>query len=71
MPTPRARARCGAERLAATKRDTPIRPQQDSSINAVFVIWIMLYGIVGEQMGWILRPFIGNPELPFAPVPPA
>ena len=44
---PRTPGSVCAERLAATKRDTPIRPQQDSSINAVFVIWIMLYGIVG------------------------
>lgn len=25
----------------------------------------MIYGVVGAQMGWILRPFIGNPDLPF------
>ncbi|MHC4862420.1 MAG: hypothetical protein ACYTDY_20295 [Planctomycetota bacterium] len=24
-----------------------------------------MYGIVGAQMGWILRPFIGSPHLPF------
>lgn len=31
----------------------------------IFRAWILIYGIVGAQMGWILRPFIGNPELPF------
>lgn len=25
----------------------------------------MIYGLVGAQMGWLLRPFIGNPNLPF------
>ena len=25
----------------------------------------MIYAIVGAQMGWILRPFIGAPHLPF------
>src|SRR3989338_7939071 len=25
-------------------------------------IWILIYGFVGAQMSWILRPFVGNPE---------
>lgn len=33
--------------------------------NAVFKIWLLLYGLVGAQMGWLLRPFIGSPDLPF------
>ena len=28
--------------------------------------WLVTYGIVGAQMAWLMRPFIGNPELPFA-----
>ena len=28
-------------------------------------IWIVIYALVGAQMGWILRPFIGAPNLPF------
>ena len=24
--------------------------------------WIFIYGFVGIQMGWLSRPFIGNPE---------
>ncbi|MEQ8762659.1 MAG: hypothetical protein RL885_01945 [Planctomycetota bacterium] len=31
----------------------------------IFRIWTVIYGAVGAQMGWILRPFIGSPELPF------
>jgi len=31
----------------------------------VFRIWILVYGVVGAQMGWILRPFIGAPDLAF------
>ncbi|MEN8151337.1 MAG: hypothetical protein ABFS86_16090, partial [Planctomycetota bacterium] len=30
----------------------------------IFIVWIVIYGIVGAQMGWILRPFIGSPNLP-------
>lgn len=25
-------------------------------------IWLVIYGFVGIQMGWVLRPFIGSPE---------
>jgi hypothetical protein len=27
--------------------------------------WILIYGFVGTQMAWTLRPFFGAPELPF------
>jgi hypothetical protein len=27
-------------------------------------IWIVVYAFVGIQMGWILRPFIGDPHSP-------
>lgn len=28
----------------------------------LLVAWIVLYGFVGIQMGWVLRPFIGSPN---------
>jgi hypothetical protein len=28
--------------------------------------WLFLYGFVGSQLGWTLRPFVGTPEEPFA-----
>lgn len=28
-------------------------------------IWILLFALVGSQMAWLLRPFIGNPDAPF------
>ena len=28
--------------------------------------WFVLYAFVGIQMGWVLRPFIGNPDAPVA-----
>lgn len=34
-------------------------------VKTVFRCWIFLYGAVGAQMGWVLRPFIGNPGQPF------
>ena len=32
---------------------------------AVLRTWIVIYAIVGAQMGWILRPFVGTPGRPF------
>ena len=35
-------------------------------VKAVFRCWVILFGLVGAQMGWVLRPFIGDPSRPFA-----
>lgn len=32
----------------------------------IFRIWVIIYGLVGAQTGWLLRPFIGSPDLPFS-----
>lgn len=32
---------------------------------SIFRIWVVVFGLVGAQMGWVLRPFIGDPGLPF------
>ena len=32
----------------------------------IFKIWVVLYALVGAQMGWLLRPFVGTPDLPFS-----
>jgi hypothetical protein len=28
--------------------------------------WLVVYGFVGVQMGWVLRPFVGDPNMPAA-----
>ena len=43
------------------KKDGPVR----RPAGAVFAVWTGLFGLVGAQTGWVLRPFIGNPDLPF------
>jgi hypothetical protein len=32
----------------------------------IFRVWTFIYALVGMQMGWILRPFIGHPNAGFA-----
>ena len=34
-------------------------------VRQVFACWIIVFGLVGAQMGWVLRPFIGTPGRPF------
>lgn len=31
----------------------------------IFTMWTVVYALVGSQMAWILRPFLGAPGLPF------
>jgi hypothetical protein len=33
--------------------------------NLILWVWIFIYGFVGTQMAWTLRPFFGAPSLPF------
>src|SRR5687768_5861681 len=35
------------------------------NVRTVFRIWVLVFGLVGAQMGWVLRPFIGDPSQPF------
>lgn len=32
---------------------------------SVFTLWLFVFALVGAQMAWVLRPFIGDPERPF------
>jgi hypothetical protein len=49
------------------RQRTPAKParQPRSRVSKVLAIWILLYALVGAQMGWILRPFIGAPDMTF------
>jgi hypothetical protein len=40
-------------------------PASQAAASQVFRAWTLIYAIVGAQMGWILRPFIGAPNAPF------
>jgi hypothetical protein len=35
-------------------------------VKTVFRIWVIIFGLVGCQMAWLLAPFIGPPKQPFA-----
>ncbi|MFO0831047.1 MAG: hypothetical protein U0637_04290 [Phycisphaerales bacterium] len=52
---------------AAAARDRRIREEQlaGDPAGTIFKVWVVIYALVGAQMGWILRPFVGHPALPF------
>jgi hypothetical protein len=52
------------EDLAGALEPTEHRPIS-RHVKVVFRCWIVLFGLVGAQMGWALRPFIGDPDRPF------
>ena len=35
-------------------------------VKQVFAVWMIIFGLVGSQMAWVLRPFIGAPGTPFS-----
>lgn len=42
-----------------------VGPRTNIRAKRVIQTWTCVFALVGAQMSWVLRPFIGNPELPF------
>ncbi|MHC4947050.1 MAG: hypothetical protein ACYTG1_02140 [Planctomycetota bacterium] len=34
-------------------------------VRTVFRVWVIVFGLVGAQMAWVLRPFLGHPDSDF------
>jgi hypothetical protein len=50
----------------ARERATPSdSSRRETAGLRIFRVWLVAYAVVGGQMGWLLRPFIGNPAAPF------
>lgn len=79
VPTPVATAAAIEEGLGLTPVDAPDQPlhEEPSALDMpsgetlaqhtrlVFGCWVFVFALVGAQMGWVLRPFIGDPNSPF------
>lgn len=48
--------------MAIASCDPETSPHQPSIMRG----WLILYGFVGSQLGWSLRPFFGAPDQPFS-----
>jgi hypothetical protein len=77
-PTPAERRVAVEQRLtelesgsapASSGAPGPLDPVPDrvlgKHVKTVFNLWVIVFALVGAQMGWVLRPFIGNPNMPF------
>jgi hypothetical protein len=62
VPQTKAEIDAGAKPLVL--RAEVRRPEASGAIG-VFRLWIIVFAIVGAQMSWILRPFVGDPSQPF------
>jgi hypothetical protein len=51
-----------AARNAASDQSQGSRP----SVSTIVTWWLITYAIVGTQMAWMMRPFIGHPGTPFS-----
>lgn len=45
--------------------DRPTSEPLSGSARSIFRIWMIVFGLVGMQMAWVLRPFIGHPNQRF------
>ena len=59
----------GSGPAAAQNQETAMAPQpaagERPASMLLLYIWILLFGFVGTQLAWTLRPFFGNPRAPF------
>jgi len=68
-------ARQGVKKETAEAQDTRLQGSTPVTVGSLweprspgyrtFRVWLIIYALVGAQMGWILRPFIGSPDLAF------
>jgi hypothetical protein len=42
-----------------------IPPPSPRSARFVITVWLIVFALVGAQMSWVLRPFIGSPDVEF------
>jgi hypothetical protein len=51
---------------AASALDAGKQRPVTREVRKLFRVWMVVFGMVGTQMAWVLRPFIGNPGMGFS-----
>ncbi|HKO34315.1 MAG TPA: hypothetical protein VJY85_11265 [Candidatus Limnocylindria bacterium] len=51
--------------LVGNRLIVPGQPVERPASMTLLYIWILLFGFVGTQLAWTLRPFFGSPDEPF------
>jgi MFS family permease len=52
--------------ILTTRRVTSMPLPPARQVRVLLVAWGLLFGLVGSQLAWVLRPFFGAPSEPFA-----
>ncbi|MEM8876116.1 MAG: hypothetical protein AAGD32_17870 [Planctomycetota bacterium] len=39
------------------------RERTSAPVKTIFQIWVVVFALVGAQMSWVMRPFIGDPQV--------
>ncbi len=53
------------QRLVALSDRKRAKPKTDPKVQLIFRIWVMVFGLVGSQLSWVMRPFIGGQNQTF------
>jgi hypothetical protein len=61
-PSPAPATAAGDEPAGALD---PAAGHPGRKVRTVFACWVVVFGLVGAQMSWVLRPFVGAPGRPF------
>ncbi len=64
-PNKAPEAQNGSAQTTTVQPALPSMYRERTAASKTFLVWVVIYALVGAQMGWILRPFIGRPDLPF------
>ncbi len=62
---PQGTAPASPDDPAVPAKRSPVTTPPADPAGVILRVWLVIYAMVGAQMGWILRPFIGSPNLPF------
>lgn len=54
-----------AMRILASKGTDEESVSRAANVKTIIRWWLITFGIVGTQMAWLMRPFIGSPGVPF------
>ena len=65
MPSAQVTAQRDTREAGPPTQVEPPAAERPASIILLY-IWIVLFGFVGTQLAWTLRPFFGDPGSPFA-----
>ena len=65
-PPPQYAPQAAPRPMPAGALEPPASRAIAQNVKTVFRVWIVVFGMVGAQMAWVLRPFLGSPDHPFS-----